>query len=148
MVWAAVGVVALTGCGGGGDDDEDAAPEPPPTTTTVPPPVTPPQVAPTTCQPASEGDVTSINLTMTLHDLRVGDAYTATVGSYRYVAGNLRDSAGAPVGVAVWAFDGEVLHSVSELATTHSQYFPPRGPLGPEADDATVAALTQCVPAA
>jgi hypothetical protein len=141
-------VAAAAGCGGD-DDDDEAAPEPPPeTTSTAPPPVTPPQVPPGQCVAASDDDIVDIELSMTSFDTRLTDARTATVGNYRYVAGNLSENAGSLIGPAVWAFDDQVLYAVSDLAAQYSAFFPSRDPLGVAADDATVAALLRCVPPA
>jgi hypothetical protein len=147
-----LGVVALAAmtmtaaCGGDGGDDEDrgAAAEPPPTTGTVPPPVTPPQVPPSRCQPAAEDDLDDIALSMTIFDSHLEQAVTATVGDYRYVAGNLVDDGAVVPGPSVWAFDGEVLYAVSPNAAEFSSFFPNRDPLV-DADTATVDALLACV---
>jgi hypothetical protein len=146
MLGAVALVAVLSGCGGG-DDDEDAAPEPPPTptSTTVAPPVTPEQVPTSACRPAAEDDIDAIALSMTVFDSHLEQGVTATVGGYRYVAGNLVDDGAVVPGPSVWAFDGEVLYAVSPNAAEFSSFFPNRDPLV-DADEATVTALLGCVP--
>lgn len=147
IVGAGALVAGLTGCGGGGDDDEGVAPEPPPTSasTTVAPPVTPQQVPASACRAAAEDDLNDIALSMTVFDSHLEQAVTATVGDYRYVAGNLIDDGAVVPGPSVWAFDGAVLYAVSPNAAEYSSFFPNRDPLV-DADDATVAALLACIP--
>ena len=141
------GACSLGGGGGGGGGGRGEAAEPPPTTTTTtaPPPATPPQVPPSECRPAAEDDLTKIHLSMTIFDSHLEQAVTATVGDYRYVAGNLVDDGAVVPGPSVWAFDGEVLYAVSPNAAEFSSFFPNRDPLV-NADEDAVAALLACVP--
>ena len=146
MVVVTAGVLGIVGCGGDDDDGASAAP-PETTTTTEQPPSTPVPVDPGACRAASEGDVNAIDLSMTQLATTVDQAFTATEGQYRYVAGNLYEPDGALIpGASVWAFDGDVLFAVSDNAATHSVFYPPDRPaITNWADGQAVAALQVCV---
>jgi hypothetical protein len=130
-----VALIAALGACSSDDDDTGAAQETAaPTAAESTAPSAEPGGLPASCTPAADADVQAITAGLEAGAVRLGEAFTATQGPYRYVTANVYDAADGRLSSAdTWALDAAGVYAVSSSANDYSA-FPDAGDVLASAD--------------